>query len=185
MAVKDLSTIVRGWKGRLIKDPTNLSAASPYGGTVLGAVAGQKFITGLRHGVIVNEHQGGATNDVVYSGESVVIECVLRGWDADAIAAVNPNTSASGSTIDYLVAGAGKNRPGYTMGNQSMALLFEPDDTANNRMILFRKCVALPKAAMELQMKLKVEAVIAAVFYAVPDSTGRCAHVGLKANLTI
>ena len=134
---------------------------------------------------IANEHQGGANNDVVYSGESVVIQCVLRGWDADAIAAVNPNTSASGSTIDSLVSGSGKNRPGYTMGNQSMVLLFEPDDTTNNRMILFRKCVALPKASMEVQMKMKIEAVIAAVFYAVPDSSGRVAHIGLKANLTI
>lgn len=122
---------VRFIPGKLVKDPTNLAAAYPYGGTELGLTAAVLFKPGVmsrQHGA---EEFGGAYIENTFIGEVALLSCTLRGFDADALGRVFPNVSTGSVTgragIDGRVS-AGGNLPGYRMSNKAMKLLWVPDD---------------------------------------------------------
>src|SRR3972149_495263 len=102
--------------GRLIADPTDLSAAYPYGGTELGIVRDAEFRFGVKTKLVTAEEWGGQVVEGFYAGESCVFIAVMRGYDNDMIGQVFMSTGlgASGNRrIRYEPGNTGSiNRPG-------------------------------------------------------------------------
>ncbi len=187
MAAPDPRNIVRA-AGRLVKDPTDFTAAYPYGGTELGVVGRIKF----RRGVVVHharaEEWGGVRTKTTYQREDAVIACTLREWDDDMIAALFPNVAAGSGTGKQVVTydvDTG-NRAGYDLtGNSAMSVLFAPFAAEHHRAVFLRNAVPMEEAAAEASLSLNSELGIAVVFIGQPDSSQRVYEDGMLEDLTV
>lgn len=179
--------------GRLYLNPSDITADPPFGtGTAIGLTRDVEFRMGIRTGIVTAEEWGSAPVELVHSGESAVLACVLREWDDDALAAtfVNTGTGAvsGNATILGRVSGAGVNRAGYLISAQSAVLVFAPlslDGTPAHPMVILRKCLPLVEETAMLQMSLSEELGIAMVWQCIPDSSGRLYDVGARGDLTL
>jgi hypothetical protein len=175
--------------GKLCASPTNLSAAYPHGGTALGMhsklVVQPKAIVSP----ITAEEYGGTVVDAIYCGEKPLIKCVLRGWDADAISSVMPNTtvgSLSGRRYIRFEPGvSGQNKPGYRLGNQAIKLLFSPDNYLYNPFLLVYAAIPAWEESAEMALTDDNELALSVAFWATPDSSGRTYAWGWAKDLSL
>lgn len=72
-------------KGDIIAAPTNLAAAYPYGGTVLGSTRMILWQPAVRVGRVKDEGFAGKVVRVYRFEETAILRAFLRGWDKDAI----------------------------------------------------------------------------------------------------
>lgn len=170
--------------GELIKDPTDLSAAAPYGGTRLGMVRNLYFRPGIRHVTITAEEWGGAPVEVIYAGASPIFGVTLRELDNDALGAVFLDTatgSPSGDQVVHLRATTG--RAGTQISE--MKLLFVPRAVLRHPSILIRAALPVVTPETEIQLSMGKEVNVPVLFYARPDSTNRVASIGKLGDLSL
>ena len=169
MASEDLTSVIFN-SGRLVKNPTNLALAYPYGGTELGLARDVVVVPSQLKVELTAEEFGRITVDVVDVGRSWVLGCNLRGWDNDAINTIFPGVVSSGAGIkDTLTA----QRGGALLSSRSCKLLFVPDDTTNHRMVYLYRALPLVDESAELALQLANEHLIPCIFMAIPDTSGR------------
>jgi len=177
--------------GRLVKDPTDLQAAFPHGGTALGSAKNIAFRYEPEEGEIRAEEFGGTLVETIRGAQDVKLAAVLREYDSDAINAIFPDV-ISGLVFAKPVARiraygdvSGATVPGSLGSTNGFKLLIAPrtPDTSIAVMIY----LAIPSLAeqAELQMKIGTEAGIAVLFRGVPDGTGRISHVGTMEDLAL
>ena len=187
MSAPDIRKIFR-FPGRLIKSPTNLSAASPYGGTQMGIARAMKFQTGYKV-VRSDAEEFGRRVAVTLAGEYAVLTCVLRTYDNDAISTLFPNTSAPTlgrlRGIDGRASGSGISRAGTALDASAFKLLFVPLAIEEHPAILIYNAVPVIDEAAELQMSIGQEFGLACMFEATPDSSGRDYSVKALADLSL
>lgn len=170
--------------GRLAKNPTDLTTAYPHGGTALGVVADVVLEPRVRTMEIEAEEWGGAPADVLYLGEAWRLAVLLRQWDVDAIDAVFPNVTNTGTgNVRRTIQQTGSTvYPGYTLSSRAMKLVFTPDDSARPGLLIQRALPALrPTAALNLG--LGEELGFAAFFWVLKGANARYADVGTLADL--
>lgn len=142
-------TQIKQESGKLIQNPTSLVAADNYGGTVLGEIAYIEFRFNKNNYRKSAEEKGGATWGVTDLCDSAVAGGLLRGNDADAIAAIFPNT-ALGASRGRGIKGQtnGTVRAGADASERSIKLLFAPSDSEHGiHVILYRAIPVVPAAA--------------------------------------
>ena len=191
--------------GNLCINPTDISdtAQFPYGGTALGVTRGAEFRFGIKSAIVTAEEWGGQPVETVYGGEVAIFAFVLREFDNDAIATVFPNTSVGSTSgdrvIEGAVIGAGVNRAGYLMSNQSVSLLFAPQvekTTATpgsstyipydeQPMVLVRVAIPMLEETATLQLSLAQEIGMPVVFQGIPDANGKVYEIGKRGDLTL
>ena len=157
--------------GRLYKDPTDLSAAAPYGGTALGMTRNMEFRFNAAHQPITAEEWGNQVVDVVYGGMAPILGATLREFDPAALAAIFLDTEVgdpSGHTTINIRADS--ERAGAQLSTKSMKLLFVPRASIRQPSILLRD--ALPVVADDAMVALAMhqEMGINVLFYARPDT---------------
>jgi hypothetical protein len=184
MTAPNLAAVLRV-PGRLIVDPTDLLAASPYGGTALGMARGVEVRISTRSKLIAAEEWGGVTTEVLYAGETVVLAAVLREWDPDAAGRVFAY-AASGAVTGRRVASQTVDA-GTRAGTRRTPhkLLFAPNAKDAQPFVYFPAAVPLLDAAARLNLGLDQEAGFGAVWHAVPAADGRVYQIGFRPDLTL
>lgn len=189
MATQDPAKI-RYLSGRLVANPTDLSAAFPHGGTELGTVRRLVFTARSERPPVRAEEFGGAEVEYIRGAQDAALAAVLREWDPDAIAAVFPNTatgSVSGKPVlRGQVFGAGVTKPGTLASDKALVVLVSPDATDRAEGLILPNALPMPEEQLELQFAIGVEAGLALVFRAVPHATsGKTFELGRIRDLEV
>ena len=182
MATADARNIVRGIGGTLIAAPTDLTLASPYGGTELGVVKQVRFRYGYKTWKTTGEEWGGATTAVGYAGEEPYLMAVLREFDDDLLQKIFPNTSAGVKSQKRVVRGqvvgtirAGEVRTGFK-------LLYAAESPTHPSILLYNAIASLEDTS-ELTLSFGEELGTVVVFDALPDSDGNMYDQGRITDL--
>lgn len=172
--------LIQRVKGSLILNPTDLGAASPYGGTVLGSVRGLSFTPGFCALPITAEEWGGAPVDVIYAGESPKFTCVFRSLDSDVMAAVWPTGETGALTgLGGVRYNPGKDdadtiRAGRTLADVTGAVLcFAPRAEDRHPFRVLYNAVPAPEETHEFRMSANAEYALTVVWHALLDDSGR------------
>jgi len=177
MAAPNSRNIIR-LPGNLVKDPTDLSAAYPYGGTELGQVTDDSFRYGAKHRTIEAEEWGGQTVEVVHGGTSCVFACHLRGFDDDAISAMFMDTAVATPSLHRAHRlRTAQGRAGTLLSANSMILLFVPLAAIRHHSILIWNAAPVISTETSLALHMSSEVTIPVMWYGLPDATGRVAEV--------
>ena len=172
--------------GVLIKDPTDLSAAAPYGGTYLGVVRGMFFRPGAEHYAVKAEEWGRATVEVVYCGSSPIFGATLREFDNDAVSAIFLDTAAGVPSGDRVISiRADYGRAGTLASTQEMKLLFVPLAPLRQPSILIRSALPVIATETEIALRMGEEVGVPVLFHAIPDSSNQVAVIGKLGDLTL
>lgn len=176
-------TAVKRIAVRLVKDPSNLSAAFPYGtGTELGSVRGFRLKPMEPVALVKAEEKGGRPVEGIRGGRYAILTCLLRGFDAAAISLLFPDSPGSGritaedpGTVGY---------PGALVTALACKILAAPE-TSGDPAIYFPRAIPLLAEEAEIPFQNREEAVIAVSFLALPDSSSRVYYVAPLANITL
>ena len=172
--------------GSLIADPTNLSAASPYGGTRLGLVKMMSFNFGSQFHPITAEEWGGITSEVIHCGYTATFACALRGLDNDALSAVFPDAGTGSPSGDQKIRiRATSGRAGTLLSTLSLKLLFEPEAPLRHKAILIRDAIPVIAEDAALRLSKSEEQIVNVLFHARPDSSDRIAEIGFIGDMTL
>lgn len=175
--------------GRLVINPTDKTAAFPYGGTQLGEVRDVRaVITGGWFDVEAEEY-GGTIVESVWSGENVALGCFLRQFDETAVATVFPNTKTGTTTkrvaITHYMDAASPVRPGHLLSSRGVKLLFVPFDVDRVRCVYFSRALPRTNEAATLQRALGVREEIPALFLAIPSASAKVYQIDFLRELTL
>jgi len=119
-------------RGSLVKDPTDLTAAFPHGGTALGLVGDFKIqIQPRAKAIVTAEEWGGVEVGSSYQADMVKLAGVLREFDKDAIQQCFANTVEGTVTqnrgIRETLTSSGL-KPGEDTAAKAFKVLIAPED---------------------------------------------------------
>ena len=196
MAVPTPENIMR-LKGRFVKDPSDLTAAYPYGGTALGIIGAARFLPGVKSAPLPGEEFGNVITEVLTTASAGILMAPLRSYDGDLLPQLfSPQNSTAGSSSGEQVvagkvastAGAVSNSdgsPGKYASADSFKLMFCPDAEDHQPFLIFYNAMPLVQEAAEIQLTLPADLEIAVAFHAAPDATYRTYAWGLREDLTL
>ncbi len=172
--------------GTIIITPTNLSAASPYGGTVLGSCKENILRRTERSFVVSCPADFGAGQPVerIRLGTAWAMTASFRTWDNDQVSTLFPLTATGSSGLKY-VAELGSTYAGDKGTARAVKVLYAPDNPKAHPAILFLS--AIPVLADDAEIKLDYidEMMLPGVFLALPASSGNSVQMGLLEDLTL
>ena len=172
--------------GKLVKDPTDLDAVYPYGGTELGLVHQVMFKPQAKHYPITAEEWGEQAVEVISGGTSVLFGVTLRGMDNDAYSSVWPDTAAGDPSGDKVVRFRVDNsRAGILLSTLSMVLLFVPESEMRHRAVIIRDAVPVIAEDAVLNLSPSEEIALDVIFYGRPDSSDRVAEIAYIKDLAL
>lgn len=166
--------------GRLAYGCTNLATAWPHGGTGLGLV-GAVFLFPQSQWKALDAEETNSAAEVLWLGGNVTVSFTMVGWDEDASALINPNSSTSNSktVVEWpgsdVVAGA----PVATVTN----VVFTPNDTTNGKGWVIYKAAVVPDLNAELACSAGRFLEVPAVIVALPDASDRLGKFGKFSEL--
>lgn len=114
-------TLVLG-EGNLYVDPTDLSAAAPYGGTELATFQDAEIVMDRVIYYVTAEEFGGDVIDSHITHNSTWIKLTFQGWEASAVATWFINTTDNSDTVDTVTLPEG----GESGNDHRVKLLFVP-----------------------------------------------------------
>lgn len=173
--------------GKLVKNPTDLSAAYPHGGTELGVCRDVVMNFGVQVDFPIAE-EFKAPAAAILQEERAFFACVLRSWDDDMLSTIwhNTQTSTYGETgVLAKVSGSGVKRAGTNLATRGVKLFFSPHAVDQHRAVLLYNAVPIPAETAELQLSIGREMGLAIVFRALPDQLGRMYACDLRGNMTL
>ena len=159
--------------GTLIINPTTNppTDAAPHGGTELGLVKDVRWVRDERRFDLTAEEYGSEVFESIYMGEDWTLLFSLRVMDADALAALFPNTVAeTASATTGITYPDTTRRSGSGMTSSIVKLLFSPEDPYHHA-VYFRAALPLVAAALEVQTNRTENLLVAAGFRAIRDAT--------------
>lgn len=186
MAARDPLTALVG-TGFLVKDPTDLTAASPYGGTILGVTGEHVYRPGFKYRAIVAE-EWGVPHEVMYLGEAPVFAAIVRNYDADMLGTLFPLTATGASSGKKVVkhdVNAAATRAGIKLSANAHKLLFVPESVRTQPAVYFPNAVPLVDGDAALRLRRNAVGGIGCLWIALPDTNGRPHEVGLLEDLTL
>ncbi len=188
MATADLNQCLQV-PGRLVINPTDLTAAYPYGGTELGAVH-QIAVrrTAGSFDVMASEY-GGAVVETIQGGENWALAAYLRGFDNDAISTVFPNTATGTTTkrrgVKHWMDAASPVRPGSLGSARSVKLLFAPYDVDRCRAVYFFRALPRVEETWEMALSVDTRVEVPVVFVAIPNASLKVAVADFLREITL
>lgn len=176
-------------KGRLVKDPTDLSIAFPYGGVQLGLVRDIRYRPGIKTKRVRAEELGRVVEGLVANAQGV-IAAVLRGWDSDAITTIYPFSTVGGSGTPLVTANPSAadaaDRAGGLVSDRAFQLVFAPTDETNHLFVIFDFALPMLEDTAEMQFEIGTEFGLPVMFEAsARASDGRAEQIGRRADVTV
>lgn len=165
---------------RLYYGITNVtsSASPPYGGTAIGLAREIIFYPGTKTDLATAEEWGGVVTKAYYAGEKPYLAAVLREFDADALNAIFPNTTAGAVSQDRFIrftpGTSGQNRPGYDLTGKVVKLLAAPISQNHHLGVLIWYAIPAMSETMQLRLSLSEEIGLGVVWYAGLNSGNQC-----------
>lgn len=168
--------------GELAYGVTNLATAWPSGGKRLGLV-GQVFLFPQRAWKALPQEETNSATEVLWLGGDVVVAFTMCGWDEDAAAVINPNSSTSNSktVVEWPGSDVTAGAPVATITN----LVFRPHDTTNGRGWVIFKAAVIPDLNADLAFSAGRFLEQPAVVIALPDGTDRLGKMSKYSELTL
>lgn len=187
MSAPAASAIDRG-PGTLIITPTNLATATTYGGTILGATRAHE-IDFLDDEILVpGEEFGGATTEALEVQRGCIFYCLMRGFDANALATIFPATSTGSSTGAKVIDGGVQStvRSGHLRSARAVKLLLAADDPTK-RSVLIYKAMPIILPSDRTRFAIFSETTFGIAWHGLPDTanSGRAYKIGKLADLTL
>lgn len=164
----------------LIKDPTNLAAAEPYGGTELGPIRGWRWTPIEPVARVGDEAKGGRPYAGIRGARWATFAVILRGCDTAAISLCFPDSPGNGD-----VSATDTGTPSYPPGSVAATCkLLAIPVVAGEHALYFPK--AMPVVMREaVNLENRNETPIAVLFDALPDASGRCYYLAPLSRLTL
>lgn len=184
MATPNVLSVIHA-HARLIINPTNFSAAYPYGGTEIGIFQGIEWRPNVQTREVAAEEWGGANANAVYAGERPLLLGVLRGYDADAIAACFPNTTTTSSQAEITGHVATGNVPGTKLSGLAMSVLVAPKEETLDPALYLPNALPVIQEELAAKYSFASELGLALSWVALPDANGRLYDQGLLANIVV
>lgn len=154
--------------GRLIWAPTNLALANPYGGTALGFTEeGVRLRIDASTIVVTGEELGPEPLRVLWGGAAPKLFVEFLQWDTNTIQRAFPGGLSAAGTSARIITLPGTLLPGQAI--PTATLLFVPDDTTNNKAVLFHKVAPAIQETAELQFRLRSRSTLPVVFHAMRE----------------
>lgn len=178
-------------KGTLIASPTDLTIASPYGGTVLGPVRDGRLFLGSRPQFVEAEEWGGQPVDLIQGRDMAKLACVIRTWDADAIEQAVPHSEDGSSGERLWLYQPGKTdsdtvRPGRSLEESyGITLCLAPLAPDRDPFIVLYNAVPAVEESHELWMTLNREFDLGLAWQGLPDDSGRVLAIGRREDITL
>jgi hypothetical protein len=184
MAAENALTIIKGM-GRLVRNPTDLAAVCPHGGTELGLARNVVFRFGIVTYTIRAEEWGGVAAGVLNCGSRGELTAVLREWNASAIATLFPGYAlgASGAATIADDVNAAARAGALVSGAKILVAPYLSDDV--QPAILLYNALPRPDRAAALVASRKTEAGPAVAWDAAPDASGRTYATCLLADMAL
>lgn len=184
MALASANNILRV-PGRLIAAPTDLTIASPFGGTELGMASDIIFRPNQLRAEIRAEEYGAEIVDHVKTGQSPQLGMFIRGFDTDMIQELFEGSSESTKTGETLVDYPTDAAPGTLGTAKGIKLLYAPDNIEDHPGLLLYNAYALLEEVSEIRFSRKTEFGLPVLFYGVRDATNRVYQLGLMEDLVL
>jgi hypothetical protein len=186
MSTRDVDKIERS-PARVVKDPSNLAAAFPYGGTELGA------FRALEHELfggafpIPYEEWCGVPGDAVEGADWCIAYGLMRQWDATALAFFFRNTTTGASSGGKMVHGTapGTVRSGALLSGRAAKILIVPDNPTDHEALYLPLAGPVIVGESRVAMSILKERNLAVSFMGFPDATGRCYVQAKIADITL
>lgn len=170
--------------GRLVINPTDLTAAYPFGGTELGFIQ-DTFVEPTQVTVPVRaEEWGNVVVDTIDGGRGYILGANVRGGDDDAMSTFFPKTVVGSATgrRNIRETTTGAPRAGSLGSARTVDLVFAPDDLRNHRMVQIPRAIPLIDESASLAHQLSTEQIIGVLFMAIPDATGALYNAFFQAD---
>jgi hypothetical protein len=165
----------------LVKDPTNLAIALPYGGTELGPIRGHRYLPMERVARVRDEAKGARPYAGIRSGRWAIFTCILRGWDPVAISLLFPDSPGNGD-VKASDAGSPTSPPGSLAG--TCKILAVPV-TAGHPALYFPNAMPTIAREQEVPFENKLEVALVLSFDALPDASGNVYYIQPISRLTL
>ena len=183
--------VIRAFRipGRLAYGCTDLTTAWPHGGTGLGFTSRVEVVRDGPLEEIPDGAHGVLTKDLVYGGERVSLNGILRDWDADALGQVFPNVATGGTTGFPLIQGGGTVRAGYLYSTRVTVVVFTPQSLIDGNEDIHEMVVlyaALPHVEQQARMMLDLqgERAVPVSYVATARAAGDTYEIGRRRDLT-
>lgn len=172
-------------RAAVVKDPTDLSIAFPYGGTVLGGTTAHEYTLEPVDGVITAHEFGGLPVNVLDNGYVARFAMMLQTFDYDALGTILPGVTQSTRTGKAIIAPTLANMRGRLGTSRVYKLLVVPRD-AENEPTLYFPC-ALNQVGKSMRAARLIESPWGVPIMAtgLPDSTGRPVIESLLEDVTL
>lgn len=173
--------------GRLAKDPTDLSAAFPHGGTALGLFGAIHLRLMPVRGEITAEEFHGQVYEVIEGATNVIIGATLREWDNDAVSALFPGTTLETASGFRSVALTETTQRGALGSSRAVKLIFSPTNKEHHLAVILYRAVPLLKESTEASLSRAREFGLPVMFLGLPDgsSPGRIHQVNRLEDLDL
>lgn len=173
--------------GQLCISPTTSPPvdAFPHGGTSLGMVKDVVLRRTERRFNELGEERGGEVTDSLPMGVEYLMAFALRGWDPDAIPAVDPSAVVGATSRQAKIQHPGASvREGVSQSHVS--LLFSPENK-DHPAVYFRSAIPMVAEELELELGRSTEALMEVVFRAMVDDTTELGsvQVGLLEDIVL
>ena len=167
--------------GRLAYGCTSLATAWPHGGTGLGLV-GSIFVFPPSASKALLAEETNSASEVLWLGGDLTVSLTANGWENDALAFLNPNSSMVSTHVvvewpgSDVVVGA----PTTTYTN----VVFTPTNTEHPGLILY-KVAPVPEVNQRLALSAVRWLEVPAVLVALPDASDRLGKMGRFSVLSL
>lgn len=171
------------FSGKLIATPTDLTIASPYGGTVMGAMRQVRLIMPRPMHQVQREEKRD-TAEKIRGGMRVWLRGFVRQWDRSAILAMLPDAALDADGKPLISCPGASLRAGALGTAVATKIIFAADDPVNNPSILIYS--AIPEILADgIDFSAIAEGTIFAEWEGIEDSLGRLFQVGYIARMSL
>ena len=184
MSASDSSRVAYA-PGSLVVGPTNLSAAFPHGGTLIGGTNGCALQCFTGYYPVTAWEEGGAPVEFIHRGAAWGVGAFLREWDDDALAACFPNTAVGAVSQHRVVSEPGTRAPGHRLSALAVKLLFVPDDPKRAPAWILYKAVPMPKEGTDMLFRHDAELGLEVAFAGILDASRRVIAIGRIEDLSL
>lgn len=177
---RDIATI----PGKLCVDPTDLAAAYPHGGIGLGVVRNIEFSSEIKYSPVMAEEFGEVVESIA-TAQGCILTATLQSWDPEALRNIFWNTEEGTTTARRKVKEPGTVRAGHLLSSRSKVLLFSPNDTDRDPMLIIRRAMPYPVDSARASLRLDSDVALAFGWLGIRDTSGRLYEWGMRKDITL
>lgn len=171
---------------RIIINPTDPTAATPFGGTALGLTREAALVEQGGPGRRIESELLGEATEVLETANVASFGCFIRGWDDDALEHLMSGGYAAGEeTSRATYTSPGTRIPGQTAFDRAVTLLLAPENPADAPALLIHRFIPFWDTESTLRWSRQEELGIPLAGECLRGANGRIYDIARMADLTL